>query len=123
MEEYAARKQEIISTLETMIVNRGGINKKWLIIQPGAYCWQLHIDLLIFQPLSLMYIDAFSIATKAALADMLLPKINVFFNQNTKSNDFEMGEELVPLSHFAKMPFEQPCIITMGLVFICDNIS
>ena len=121
-EEYARMKEEIVSTLSEMMINRGGINKKWFVIQPGIYCWQLHIDLLVFQPISLVQIDSLSMAVRAAFADMRLPKINVFFNENTKANDFEMGEELLPLSQFSKSEAtELPCVVTLGIVFIVFN--
>ncbi len=119
-EEYARLKQEVISTLETMLINKqGGINPRWLGIQSGIFCWQLHVDLLVFQPISLVHLDAMAIAIRAALADMVLPKVSVFFNQNTKNNDFEIEEGLVSLSEHAKTETELPTVVTMGVVWSC----
>ena len=114
-EEYAKQKAEIISTLEAVLVNPQGIDKKCLVIKAGVFCWLLHIDLLVFQPISLSQVDVLSIAVKAALADLALPKIEAFFNANTKSNDFEMREDLLGWDVICKGG-SVPTVITLGLV-------
>ena len=115
LEEYAKQKREIISTLESMLINVKGINQKCLAIKAGVFCWLLHVDLLVFQPISLSQIDILAVAIKAALADLALPKVEVFFNENSKSNDFEMSEELLTWEQISG-GVQVPAAITLGAV-------
>jgi len=115
LEEYTRQKQQIISTLQTLLINSQGLDTKSLCIKPAIYCWLVHIDLLVLQSISLRQVDLLAGATKAALGDVQFPKVRVVFNENTKTYDYEVLEEMLTWKDVCKTPI--PDIVTLGLVF------
>jgi exosome complex RNA-binding protein Rrp42 (RNase PH superfamily) len=59
------------------------IDKEQLCIVNHEICWLLFIDVLILDELSLVQIDYIGYAIRAALINLILPKIHASKNSNT----------------------------------------
>lgn len=92
---------QLTSSLERMLTSSGTIDLQQLCIVSGKQCWTLYIDALILDCGGNL-LDALSIATKAALADTKLSKVNIIAGENEGDYEVEVSEDpydSIPFPH------------------------
>ena len=83
------RMQHILKTLFSNIINR-----KELSIYDGEFCWNLNIDLLVFDELSMEQIDYIGLCLRAAITNLQLPQTIATLNNLTGKIEVGLVEEV-----------------------------
>ena len=83
------RMQLILTTLFSNIIDR-----KELSIYDGEFCWNLNIDLLVFDELSMEQLDYIGLCLRAAFVNLELPQTIATLNNLTGKIEVGLVEEV-----------------------------
>ena len=98
-------KQRMQNSLATMFANV--IDRKELSIYDGEFCWNLHVDLLVFDELSMEQLDYIGLCMRAAFGSLQLPQTIATLNNLTGKIEVGLVEEV----YADKENTDQPIIL------------
>lgn len=70
------------------------IDRSQLSIFKAEFCWNLHVDLLVFSEFSLDQLDFLALAARHAIKNMSLPQTIATLNNNTGKIEVGLVEEV-----------------------------
>ena len=113
-------KQRMQLILDSLFVNI--IDRKELSIFSGEFCWNLNIDILVLDELSLEQLDYISLCVRAALLNLELPQTIATLNNNTGKIEVGLVEEVYADKENTDQPIvlksalHAPFIISIGVI-------
>ena len=86
------RLLHILSTLYTDTV----VDREELVIFKSEYAWQLHVDVLVMDELSLYQLDMIGASIRAAFQNLRLPQVIATLNANSNKIEVGLVEDIYP---------------------------
>jgi len=117
------RMQNIIQTLFSNMIDR-----QELCIFKGEFCWNLHVDLLVFDELSMEQLDYIGLCLRGAFKDLQLPQTIATLNNNTGKIEVGLVEEVYAdkenTDQLIQIKSEPPFIVSIGVIrdSACDEM-
>ena len=117
------RMQNIIQGLFSNLIDRSE-----LCIFKGEFCWNLHVDLLVFDELSMEQLDYIGIVLRGAFKDLQLPQTIATVNNNTGKIEVGLVEEVYAdkenTDQMITIKSSPPYLVSIGVVrdSACDDM-
>ena len=88
-------KQRLLHILSTLYTNTV-VDREELVIFKAEYVWQLHVDVLVMDELSLNQLDMIGASIRAAFQNLRLPQVIATLNANSNKIEVGLVEEIYP---------------------------